>query len=114
MIILHNNRCSKSRCALNILEENKIKFKVVEYLKETPSEEEIAKLLMKLGLNAIDIVRKKEKIFQEKYRDMDLSNTELIHILHTHPELIERPILINGDKAIIARDELKIKEFIKQ
>lgn len=112
MTILHNNKCSKSRCALNILKEKNINYTVIEYLKDVPSEKEISDILKKLNIPAIDLIRKKEKVFQEKFK-AEFTEKEIIKLMHEHPELIERPILINGSKAIIARDEEKIYDFLK-
>jgi arsenate reductase len=112
--ILHNNRCSKSRCALQILQEENCEIEVIDYLKNTPSKKEIKTILDKLGLNAIDIVRKKEPIFIEKFKNKTFTNTEWIQILTEYPILIERPIVIDGYKAVIARPPEVILELLKR
>lgn len=112
--ILHNNRCSKSRCALQILQEENCEIEVIDYLKNTPSKKEIKTILDKLGLNAIDIVRKKEPIFIEKFKNKTFTNTEWIQILTEYPILIERPIVIDGYKAVIARPPEVIMELLKR
>lgn len=103
MIIYHNNRCSKSREALNILEHSNCKFEVRDYLKNPPSQKEIKELLKKLKCKAIDIVRKKEPLYLDKFATKKLSNLQWIAVLSKHPILIERPIIINHNKAIIGR-----------
>ncbi len=112
--ILHNNRCSKSRCALQILQEENCEIEVIDYLKNTPSKKEIKTILDKLGLNAIDIVRKKEPIFIEKFKNKTFTNTEWIQILTEYPILIERPIVIDGYKAVIARPPEVILQLLKR
>ncbi|MCB9033167.1 MAG: arsenate reductase (glutaredoxin) [Chitinophagales bacterium] len=101
--ILHNNRCGKSRTALQILEEKSIPFEVIEYLKNPLTEKEIKTLLKKLQLQPIDMMRTKESIFKELFDNTTPSDEQLIQAMVAHPILIERPIVINGDKAIIAR-----------
>lgn len=106
--IYHNNRCSKSRCALAILEERGEEFEVVNYLEAAPDAEELAVIIQKLGINAQDLVRKSEKVYIEKYKGKVLSEQEWIQAMVEHPILIERPILVSGDKAVIARPTEKI------
>ncbi len=101
--IWHNPRCSKSRATFNLLEENKIDMKVIKYLVDPPTESELKELLIKLDFTARDLMRKKEKI----YKELDLKNEEneekLITAMVQNPKLIERPIVIKGDKAVIGR-----------
>ena len=109
--IYHNNRCSKSRCALDFLNDKAIDFKVIEYLKDATSIETIQSLLKKLNIPAHELIRKSEAIYIEKYKGKNLSETEWIQAMHENPILIERPIVINGDKAIIARPPEKALEL---
>ena len=109
--ILHNPRCGKSREALKILQENGIEPEVVEYLKETPSEEELKKILMKLHLKPMDIIRKGEPIFKEKLRGLNLNDEEWIKVMVENPILIERPIVIKGNKAVVARPPENVEEL---
>jgi len=113
-IIFHNPRCSKSREALKILEQNNIDTKVVKYLEEQPSKEELKNIFTMLGLAQVrEMMRTKEDI----YKELDLKNEndeeKLLQAMAEHPKLIERPILIKGDKAIIARPPQKAEEFLK-
>ncbi len=112
--ILHNPRCSKSREALKILEQNSITADVVKYLEERPSAAQLKNILKMLGLkSAREMMRTKEDI----YKELDLKNEhdedKLIEAMAQHPKLIERPIIIKGDKAIIARPPEKAEEFLK-
>jgi len=113
MIIYHNPRCSKSREAISILEKNKCQFEVREYLKETPSVIELKELLQKLGCKAIDIVRKSETLYKENFADKQLSETQWVKILSANPILIERPIIIDGQKAIVGRPPVILLDLIK-
>lgn len=110
--IFHNNRCGKSRGAVCILEEAGKPFKVVEYLKKAPSIDELEAVLKKLKMKPHDIVRTKEPIYIEKYKGKELSEQEWLQALHEHPILIERPIVINGDKAVIARPPERVNEIL--
>lgn len=101
--IYHNPRCSKSRAALNLLEEKGIEFHVIEYLKDSPSAEEINVLLKKLDFEPLDLMRKGEDEFKAYVKDKDLSRDELVALMVEHPKLIERPIVANDIKAAIAR-----------
>tara|TARA_B100000287_G_C20636270_1_gene781790 strand:- start:636 stop:977 length:342 start_codon:yes stop_codon:yes gene_type:complete len=103
MKIYHNSRCRKSRDTLKILEEKNIKCEIINYLDSPPSTKEIELILKKLKIQPIDLVRKNEKIWKEKYKGIILTNKKIINILIKNPKLIERPIVINGTKAIIGR-----------
>jgi len=83
-------------------EEDEQPIEIIDYLKNPPSVAQIKELLHKLGIPPIDLVRKKEAIWKEVGSD-SLTDTQIIELLHQYPKLIERPILIQGDKAIIAR-----------
>jgi arsenate reductase len=112
--ILHNTRCSKSRCALQVLQDENCEIEIIDYIKNTPSKKEIKTILDKLGLNAVDIVRKKEPIYLEKFKGKTFTNTEWIQILIEHPILIERPIVIDGYKAVIGRPTELIIDLLKR
>jgi arsenate reductase (glutaredoxin) len=102
--IYHNPRCSKSRQTLALLEEKGIKPKIVEYLKTPPSAAELKRILKKLGLKAKDIVRKGEPRYAELgLKDREIKDDALIALMVANPILIERPIVVSGDKAAIGR-----------
>ena len=110
--IYHNSRCGKSRSALQILQEKKIEFEVVEYLKEPLNQKQIKGLLKKLGLKAIELVRKNEDIYKNNFKDQLLTEKEWIKVLVENPILIERPIIESDEKAIIARPPELMEEFV--
>jgi arsenate reductase len=101
--ILHNPRCSKSREALSLLQKENCEIEIIEYLKNTPTKKELKTILSKLGLKAVDIVRKKEALYLEKFKNKTFTNEEWIQLLIENPILIERPIVIDGYKAIVGR-----------
>jgi len=102
--IYHNPRCSKSRATLALIETRGIKPKIVDYLKTPPSAAELKAILRKLGLNPRDILRTGETIYAElglKTRDLD--DDALIALMVKNPILIERPIVVAGNKAAVGR-----------
>lgn len=101
--IYHNNRCRKSREGLEILENSGNPFEIKKYLEEVPTKKELQLLISKLGIKPVELVRKNEAIWKEKFKDRTLTDTQIIDALIEYPKLIERPIVVNGDKAIIGR-----------
>lgn len=110
--IYHNNRCSKSRGACDILQSHGIEAEVIEYMKTPPTEKDIGDILKKLGMKASEIVRKGEEVYKTRYAGKEFSENEWIRILAENPVLIERPIIINGNKAVIGRPVEKVLEII--
>jgi arsenate reductase len=102
--IYHNPRCSKSRATLDLLEARGVKPKIVEYLKTPPAGSELKAILKKLGLRPGDIMRSCEPLYAELgLKDRAFSDDQLIAIMVENPILIERPIVVSGDKAAIGR-----------
>lgn len=110
--IYHNPRCSKSRQGLAILENSSKKFEVVKYLEEIPSEKELSEIIKLLNISPIQLVRKTEKIWKENYKGKDLSDTEIVKAMIENPKLIERPIVIKGNKAVVGRPPENIQEIL--
>nr|WP_315007119.1 ArsC/Spx/MgsR family protein [uncultured Capnocytophaga sp.] len=111
--IYHNNHCSKSRECLAFLREDEQPIEIIDYLNNPPSIAQIEELLRKLGIPPIDLVRKKEAIWKEVGCD-SLSDAQIIELLHQYPKLIERPILIQGEKAIIARPLSVAQQWLEE
>lgn len=109
--IWHNPRCSKSRQTLGILEENGIEADVVKYLDETPSIEAIKEILNKLKLSARDLMRTKEDAYKSLGLKDEMDEEKLIKAMAENPKLIERPIVIKGDKAVLGRPPEKVLEL---
>ena len=112
MKIYHNPRCSKSRQTLSLIEEKNKEIEIIEYLKTPATVEEIESILEKLGIKAIDLVRKKEKIWIEDYKGRDLTDKKIIEAMVENPKIMERPIVIDGNKAIIGRPPENVLTFM--
>ena len=113
--IYHNNRCSKSRCGLEILENNTSpgkEFEVVKYLDNVPTEKELKEIISLLNISPIQLVRKGEKIWKENFKGKELSDSQIVKAMIENPKLIERPIIINGNKAVIGRPPEVILDII--
>ena len=100
--IYHNPRCSKSREALQLLHENNEEVEVVEYLKDAPTASTLKKLIKQLGIKPLQLIRKNEEVFKP-YKTATLTDEQYIDLMVQNPVLIERPIVIKGNKAIIGR-----------
>lgn len=101
--IYHNNRCSKSRCGVELLENSGKEYEIVKYLENAPTIEELKNIIKLLNISPIDLVRKNEAIWKENYKGKNLSDADIILAMAENPKLIERPIVINGNKAVIGR-----------
>ncbi|MFC5683190.1 arsenate reductase (glutaredoxin) [Flavobacterium sp. MAHUQ-51] len=109
--VYHNPRCGKSRNCLAFLENANQEYTIIKYLEETPSIDELTSVLSKLKLKPIDLIRQKEKIWIENYKNQEMTDEAIIQAMVNYPILIERPIIIKGNEAIIARDMDKIEAF---
>ena len=112
MQIYHNPRCRKSRETLALLENKGIKPEIVLYLDNPPSKKELKEIIAKLGIEAEQLVRKTEAIYKENYKGKTLSDSQWVKAMLDNPKLIERPIVINGKKAMIGRPPEKILELL--
>ena len=110
--ILHNPRCGKSREGLAFLQESGKEFEIVKYLDDVPTFEALSEIIKKLELKPIELVRQKEKIWIENFKGKDLSDEAIINAMISNPILIERPIVINNKKAVIARPFDKIASIL--
>lgn len=111
MKIYHNPRCSKSRQTLELIQQAGQQIEIIDYLNQPPSEKELTTIIKLLGINAEDLVRKNEDVYKEKFKGKKITQQEWVKILIEHPKLIERPIVIKGDKAIIGRPPEKVLEL---
>ncbi len=110
--IYHNKSCSKSREALKAITQSGNEFEVINYLEQVPSVTELKTILVKLNAKPIDIVRKTEKIYLEKFKGKELTDEEWIIAMHKNPILIQRPIVVDGDIAVVARSEEELDKII--
>lgn len=112
MEIYHNPRCKKSRDTLKIIEDSGKKVLIKKYLENTPSKEELKGILNKLNITAENLLRKNEIIFKENFKGKNLSEDEWIEVMIKYPKLIERPIVVQGNRAIIGRPPINVKELL--
>lgn len=111
--IYHNPRCSKSRQTLALLQERGIEPEIVLYLEQVPSKKLLKELLQKLGIAARDLLRRSEEVYKTLgLSDASLSEAALIDAMHTHPQLIERPIVVRGARARLGRPPENVLELL--
>lgn len=111
--LFYNPRCSKCREAYSILNEKGCEVELLEYLKDVPTQKELKEVLKKLGLKPQDLLRKKEPLFSEKYKGKNLTDDQWLKVMAENPILIERPIAIYGNKAVIGRPAERVVEILK-
>ena len=110
--IWHNPRCSKSRDSFKLLEEKGIDAEVVKYLENVPTKEEIQAVLKMLAIDARALMRTKEDVYKELNLKEEHSEEALIEAMVANPKLIERPIVIKGNRAVIGRPIEKVIELL--
>jgi len=111
MKIYHNPRCSKSRQTLQLIKEAGVDVEIIEYLNEVPTAEELKLVLMQLNLKPFEIVRKGEAVYKEKFKNSSFNDDEWIKIMMEYPKLIERPIVVKGNKAVLGRPPENVLEL---
>lgn len=111
--VYHNPRCGKSRNCLAFLDNSNQEYTIIKYLEEVPTEKDLKDLLEKLAIKPIELVRQKEKIWIDNFKNQEMTDEAIIQAMIAHPILIERPIIIKDNKAIIAREADKIEAFFK-
>ena len=114
MKIYHNPRCRKSRETLNLIQQHGVDVEIVEYLKSPPTKAELELLLAQLNMKPEELLRKKEKVFIANYKGLDFSDEEWIQVMLDNPVLIERPIVVKGNKAVIGRPPENVEELFER
>jgi len=112
LTIYHNPRCRKSRETLQIIEDSGELVEVIEYLKEVPSKKELTKLVELLGIKPYDLLRRGEADFKDNFKGKDLSDEEWIEAMIEYPKMIERPIVVRENKAVLGRPPENIKALL--
>lgn len=110
--IYHNPRCQKSRLGIKALEESGQAFTIVKYLETPLTVEQLKTIVQQLGLSPLELVRTQEAIWKSNFKGKVLSDEEIIQAMITHPKLMERPIVVNGDKAVIGRPTERILDLL--
>ena len=112
MKIYHNPRCRKSRKTLSLIQENRKEVEIINYFNNSLTFKDLELILVKLGISPIQLVRKKEEIWRKNYKGKEMNDDEIIKVMVDNPKIIERPIVINGTKAIIGRPPDKVLEIL--
>ena len=110
--LFYNPRCSKCRDALKLLTENGCSVEIIEYLKTPPTKAQLQAVLSKLGMAPSDLVRKGEAIYAERYAGRTLTDEQWLDAMVEHPILIERPIFVRGDLAVVGRPPERVLELL--
>jgi arsenate reductase len=111
-VIYHNPRCGKSRGALALLQDEGVTLQIVEYLKDPPTRDELKALVRKLGIKPEQLVRRGEDVFKQKYAGKVLNDDQWLDALLRDPILIERPVVVRGERAVIGRPPEKVRELL--
>ena len=111
MKIYHNPRCSKSRVTLQLLKDKGVEPQVIEYLTVPISEHELSELISLLGLTPEELIRKGEPAYKENFNGKSLTNQQWVEAMIKYPKLMERPIVVNGNKAVIGRPPENIEKL---
>ena len=112
MKIYHNPRCGKSRKTLELIRNAGKEPEIIAYLKTPPSADQLKTILRQLKFSVHDIIRKNETLYKEQFRGKNFSDDEWINILASNPILIERPIVVEGEKAILGRPPENVQELL--
>jgi arsenate reductase len=110
--IFHNNRCSKSRQALSMVNGLTNEVEVIDYMNTSVTKNELVQVLKELEMTPSELLRKGESDYKEHVKGKDLSDDQIIDLMLTYPKLIERPIVIKDGKAIIARPPELVHDFV--
>jgi arsenate reductase len=109
--VYHNPRCTKSRNSLTYLEEKGVHYDIHLYLEDVLKHEQLREILDKLEMKPQELLRKNEAIFKDQFKSKNLADSEWIDAMIKYPKLMERPIIVSGDKAVVARPTEKINEL---
>ena len=112
MKIYHNPRCSKSRQTLELINNAGKDVEIIKYLENIPTKAELKEIIAQLGITPIQLIRKNEAIWKEQYKGKTLSDDEIITAMVEHPKLIERPIVIKDNKAVLGRPPENVLDLL--
>ena len=112
MKIYHNPRCAKSREGLKYLEERGYEIQVVNYMKDGISVDELRNILKRTRLSVDDLIRKQEQLYKERYKGKEMTEDEWLTVLSENPRLLQRPIVINGVRAVLAQPPNEVDKIV--
>ena len=110
--IYHNPRCRKSREGLAFLEQSGQEYEEIRYLDTHFTKDDLLAVIEKLGITPLQLVRTSESIWKENFKGKTLTDDDIVNAMVQYPKLIERPIIVNGNKAVVARSAEKINEIL--
>ena len=110
--VYHNPRCTKSRNSLAYLDEKGVSYDVHLYLQDSLTNKEFKQILIKLGMKPQELLRKNEAIFKEQFKGKELTDDQWIEVMIEFPKLMERPIVVKGNRAVVGRPTEKINELL--
>ncbi len=110
--IYHNPKCRKSRETLEIIKNMGHDPEIIEYLKTPPTANELRDLLKKMNMKPAEIIRKGEDLFKSNFKGKKMSDEAWLQVLVENPKLIERPIVVSGNRVILGRPPEKVKEIL--
>ncbi|MFM1877496.1 MAG: hypothetical protein RLZZ241_362 [Bacteroidota bacterium] len=113
LTIYHNPRCRKSREALELVAASGLPYEVIDYQKKPLNRATLNNLVKKLGISARDLIRSNESLWKEIYKDQNLNDSDCIALMLEHPRLMERPILVSGNRAVICRPPEMCRELFE-
>ncbi len=113
LTIYHNPACTKSRETLALIRSRGHEPRVIEYLKTPPSETELTAIVRKLGIKPLELVRRNEQVFKDKYAGKTLADKEWIKAMVANPILIQRPIVVRGEEAAIGRPPEDVERLLQ-
>lgn len=111
--IYHNPRCRKSRETLELIREAGHDPKIIEYLQDPPSDSELEEMLKRMGKKPLELIRKGEDVYKSNFKGKTFSDAEWVKIMVENPKLIERPIVVKGNKVILGRPPENVKTILK-
>lgn len=110
--IYHNNRCSKSRQALELIKDSSQEVEVIDYIRTPPTAAELQGILQKLHMKPAQLIRKSEAVYKNNYKGKSLTDEEWIQVMVDHPVLIERPIVVKGEEAVVGRPTENVQKLL--
>lgn len=111
--IYHNPRCKKSRAGLDYLQSKVEDVEIIKYLNDTPTAKELKDIIAKTGKEPVELLRKQEDYFKKHMKGKDLSNDQIIEEMAANPKIIERPIVVKENKAVLAQPPEEIDKILK-
>ena len=112
MVIYHNPRCKKSRETLAIIRNKGVEPDIIEYLKEPLTVDQLQDMVEKLGINPSQLLRKGEAIYKEEFKGKELSEEEWLYAMAEYPVLMERPVVVKGNEAVLGRPPENVNELL--